>query len=579
MNYGVGSDHMDIDDIDFSNYSTVDEIKELRSEFKTEEEKGKLMDRFTQYQKDKKKEPEQPEPIKDTWQCSRCEHEFKMDRGKRPLVCPSCEKSSKKTVFVALSGLYQFFDMEGRNRFIPMKLANKIMEDDHFLTRKDSKEVYRFKGNFYELGAEDYIKKRAQYLLDIESVENRKLEVLNHIKLDTLVEPEEVDKDPHLIAVENGVLNTLTKELIEEPDPEKYYLTQKVPVEYDPTAKFEGSKIEQFLKEIFYIEDLPTIKRFLGTVFLKNYDWKKALVLKGQSNSGKSTALELFTRLIGKENISEQSLQKLANYPFSKGNLMGKIANVKGDLDTEEVKSTGVFKELTGGDPVNAPQKHIQGDKSFTNFAKLIFSCNRLPHLNIRDIDQAFWNRWLIVQVDKNIFNPRGKDTINRRELMQHLTQPEELSGFLNWCLEGLDELREERHFKESERTLGGKESWISDTDNLRAFVNRHIETDPDGLVVRDDFYQAYTSYCEKKEWVPEDKGEVTKELPKIEGTVKKKRPKIHYGDSHKQIRCWAGIRFKEGSPFSELNRSVSNRRSPEEERKAPDQATLFRSE
>lgn len=158
---------------------------------------------------------------------------------------------------------------------------------------------------------------------------------------------------------------------------------------------------------------------------------------------------------------------------------------------------------------------------------------------------------------------------------MEELTEEKELSALLNWALEGLQEVLEEGHFKPSERTLEGKETWISHTDNFRAFVNRYTVKDPDGRIIKNELYNKYTDYCEKKGWTAIESSEVGKQLPKIKGCVSSKKPKIHYGESHKQVNCWEGIRFKEDSPYSDLNRSISDPRSPEEESMTENQLTI----
>src|SRR5208337_5133071 len=98
----------------------------------------------------------------------------------------------------------------------------------------------------------------------------------------------------------------------------------------------------------------------------------------GDGSNGKSTLINLIKALIGLKNVSSRGLQELEMNRFAKADLYGKLANLYADLPDTALRSVGIFKMLTGGDPITAERK-FQNPFKFISGAKLIFSCNKVP--------------------------------------------------------------------------------------------------------------------------------------------------------------------------------------------------------
>jgi hypothetical protein len=98
--------------------------------------------------------------------------------------------------------------------------------------------------------------------------------------------------------------------------------------------------------------------------------------------------------MIGRDNVSNEPLQKLMTSDFSKAELFGKLANICGDLPGTIMEETGDFKNLTGQDTISAQRKFGQPFQ-YDNYAKLIFNCNQLP--KTKDNSNGFWDRWILL--------------------------------------------------------------------------------------------------------------------------------------------------------------------------------------
>lgn len=564
---------MNLEDIEIEDMKPT-EVSKAVSKLDSKEEKEKLKEKYSQMIEERMEEEgeeEDPEVKTDRWKCVRCEKAglrdptFEYDKGEIPLECPHCNKSSNKTRFEALTGPYQYFNFSNRKRFVPKRLAEDIIEDYQFRTLEDNEEIYYFDGVYYKPQGSNLIKREVQERLGEESVKNRIDEVINYIKIQTLTPLEKFDPDPYILAVDNGHLNLKTGDL-EDPTPERL-ITTKIPVEYNPEVDFKGSNIEEFLNDILDKEYLPPLQELFGYLLFKKYSYKKGFMFKGPAHTGKTTLLNLMKRFLGQDNITDQSLKDLSDYKFARASLFQKLANLSDDLDDSKINNIGTFKMLTGSSSINAPIKHKQDQLIFENYATMVFTANRYPR--ITDPDQAWWERWILIEFKKQFF-PDDPETIPQDQLMERITQDKELSGLLNWSIEGFRRLIDQGHFTRPEKSKQIEKKWIKETDSLKAFVLEYCEEDPDNRVIKEDFYSAYTDYCEKENLPVKDKRVVGRNLPSNAPYVDSKRPKIKTEDSNRQRRVWEGIKLK--GEYSNNNRPIGE---DPDSRKDEDQTDL----
>src|SRR5919197_5073264 len=227
----------------------------------------------------------------------------------------------------------------------------------------------------------------------------------------------------HIINLQNGVLDIDTLEL-KEHSPDQLSLVQ-LPVKYDPAAKCP--RILKFLGQVLHPQDVFTAMQIIGYCLYKTAKFEKAVMLVGPGLNGKGVFLKIIEALVGLENTSHVSLQDLDRERFATEGLYCKMVNTHADLTQVKLSSTGNFKMLVSGDSIRA-QKKFKDPFNFRNYAKLIFSANKIPESD--DQGYAYYRRWLILEFEK-IFDEGDKDT----ELICKLTTPEELSGLLNLAL------------------------------------------------------------------------------------------------------------------------------------------------
>ncbi len=251
----------------------------------------------------------------------------------------------------------------------------------------------------------------------------------------------ELGGPPHKMIMVNGVFdldsNTFTPfENIDEKELADEYHITSIPVVWD--AEAECPNIQEFLREVTENEDdIRAIEEFAGYCLLKDYPIAYVLVLVGEGSNGKSTLLDVIRAFLGKGNVTGISPHQLQENRFKLAQLHGKLANVAGDIGPKTL-NTEIIKWITGGDWINAEHKN-QAPFDFLNYAKQIFSCNKLP--KVYDDTTAYHRRMRVVRFLK-VFPMGDPNTKPKDKLVATMTTQEELSGFFKLAVGGLRRLR-----------------------------------------------------------------------------------------------------------------------------------------
>ncbi len=327
----------------------------------------------------------------------------------------------------------------------------------------------------------------------------------------------------------NGTLDLDTLQLF-EPSPQNLILT-KSPTFYDLDA--ECPAFMEFLEGALSSKKIiEAIGEIIGYMIWPHYQTHKAFMFYGPKRTGKGTTIRVIEALIGANDCSHVSLQDLAENRFARARLFGKKLNTSGDLPATPIKDPGIFKNLTGQDTIDAENKFEQ-IFSFNNKAKLLFSANALPKL--RHDDDAFYNRWIIIPFKSSIY---GKEDPN---LTAKLTTPIELSGILNFGLEGLKRLRaNDWHFSYGEKESG--ELYRRASNPLVAFLE-DMCIPSEGYVVKAELVKAFNEYAREKGLpiATSNKAFGIAMQDQMIIPVETMHPKV-YG---KQVEAWCGISLK----------------------------------
>jgi len=419
--------------------------------------------------------------------------------------------------------------------FSPGGLAELLLSESHYATLIDTEEILVYRNGKYVSGGEGEIKFKLEQMVGKDLRKNTVEEVIGHVKRQTFRRREEFDADPFVLNLKNGLLDLRTYEL--RPHSPDYLSMVQLPVVFDQSA--DCSLIKKFLSEVLYSEDIPVVQEFAGYLLWREYPNAKVLLLVGDGSNGKSTFINVLKALLGIDNIASRSLQELELNRFAKASLFGRLANLYADLPDQALKSVGIFKILTGGDPVTAEHK-FHNAFTFVNYAKMVFSCNRIPE--VYEDTTAFFRRLIIVTFP-NTFKEQAD-----QNLLTKLTTPEELSGFFNWALDGLKRLKSNAwDFSYSKSTSEVRQEYIRKSSPIRAFLMDCTEVDALSFLSKKQLYSAFTEYCRLKRLPPVTEQTFFRNLPQF-AAVQEARPEI----DGERIRGFNGLRLKPKEQWSQ---------------------------
>lgn len=427
-------------------------------------------------------------------------------------------------------------------------LAKEFQNTNHVYTIRDDKfaESWVYSEGIYVPNGQTYICEFCRNILGKAYTRQLAKDVISKVETDTFIEMKEFFDKENIeeIAVQNGILNVKTKELLPF-NPEKIFFN-KIPISYNPSKSCP--KIKKFFEQILGGDEksVKAIEEMFGYLLYKNYCIQKGMMFNGEGRNGKSVLLELMKRFVGAQNCSAIPLQHFEKDNFAHIELHRKLANLAGDLDATEIKKSGPFKQLTGKDIISASRKFLPR-LEFVNYAKLIFATNKLPRT--RDTSLAFFNRWIIFDFpitfldEKEYYalpeNERKNKFIRDVNIIEKLTTSDEMSGLLNEALAGLERLLENKDFTKSFSVKEIERIWVSKSDSFRGFAREYVETDPDSQITKKELRREYNKYCKENRLKPLSDKAIKETLEEDFAAVDA------YEDGFSGVACWDGIKLK----------------------------------
>lgn len=425
----------------------------------------------------------------------------------------------------ALKPLFIKNKMEGRHAIALYLVSEYSIKtvDSH------EREIYIFREGYY-MPAQNFLSGEVEDILGSLSQTNVKNEIINKVRDMTLVSRDVFNPPLNLINLNNGVYDIEAKVLL--PHSPKYNFLSKIPTNFN--AEADCPTIKQFLGQILNEEDIKIIQEFLGFALYRRYFIKKAIILTGEKDTGKTTLLTVIESFIGKDNLSGISLQKISVDKFATATLYQKYINSFDDLSFKDISENGNFKMATGGGTIPGEFKFGSPFK-FENFAKLIFSANKVPVAKDND-DLAYFSRWIVITFNKKIEHPDNF-------LKDKLTTPEEMSGALNLALVGLQNLLDVGKFSYTKEPFEIKQIMEKSGSSIANFVADCLEREVDNWISKDSMYDAFSKYVDTNGMRITNKQDFGKELQNYANYITDGKQTV----LGKQVHSWRNVKFKEG--------------------------------
>jgi len=312
------------------------------------------------------------------------------------------------------------------------------------------------------------------------------------------VVPTELDKDPWLLNVKNGVIDLRTGEL--RPHRQKDMITKLAPVEYDPAARCP--RWEQFLFEIMDGNEnlVRFLQRAVGWSLTGDVSEHVLFILHGTGRNGKSTFLNTVLSLLGDYGLAAapELLMTRNNdrHPTELADLFGKRFVVA--IETQEGKrfDESRVKQLTGADKIRC-RRMREDFWEFWPTHKIWLATNHKPQ--VWGTDLAIWSRLKLIPFE--VCFPDG-DPRQDKELPKKLLA--ELPGILRWAVEGcLMWQREGLGIPDEVRSA--TDQYRDQQDVLAPFLADCCVISPEAKEQSSNLWDAYSEWCQENAEEPWD--------------------------------------------------------------------------
>ena len=302
------------------------------------------------------------------------------------------------------------------------------------------------------------------------------------------------DQDIYLFNCKNGTLDLRTMEFREH-RPEDY-LTKVSPVNYDPEA--DCPRWHTFMDEIMQGDKARAdyLQKAIGYALTGDTKMECLFILYGPtSRNGKGTTMESILRIMGEYGKNADPTMLQAKFNAQSNGPTEEIARLAGarfvNISEPAKKLTidaALTKRLTGNDTITARYLHENSFEFRPNF-KIFINTNHRP--NITDLTLFDSGRIKIIPFDRH-FDEKEQD----KDLKTTFAKPENMSGILNWMLEGYKMFRSQG-LKMPDSVINATDDYRKASDKIAQFCEACLVSKPGAMLRSKSVYNRYKQWSE----------------------------------------------------------------------------------
>jgi putative DNA primase/helicase len=302
----------------------------------------------------------------------------------------------------------------------------------------------------------------------------------------------ELDRDPHLLGVQNGVVDLRAgRHLFNQPE---MYITRYCNAAYDRDAKC-GQWL-QFLDQIFEgdIETIESVQRLLGCTLLGLSGEEILVICYGHGSNGKSVFSNVVHAIMGGYAVTAPPSLLTARKPNdnSPRNDIAAIAGAR-YLSVNEIQAGDrldeqVVKMLAGREPISARFLHQEFFTFFPFFTPWLRT-NHKPVVTGQD--DGIWRRLVLLRFGRT-FTDAEKDPALEQKLLA------ERDGILRWMVEGAQKYLQDG-LRLSPRMKAELTTYRRESDLLGEFLADKTVPSPGSKTNQGLLFNEYREWCEKE--------------------------------------------------------------------------------
>ena len=300
----------------------------------------------------------------------------------------------------------------------------------------------------------------------------------------------ELDSDPYLLGVRNGLVDLRTGH--HKPNHPKTLITRYCNAAYEEDATCPRWTV--FLDQIFQgdIETIECVQRLLGCTLLGLNTEEILIICYGHGSNGKSVFSNVVHKILGGYAITAPPSLLTARRKDDTGprNDLAALAGARyvsiNETQAGDRLDEQVVKILAGREPISARflnQEFFEFDPTFTPWLRT----NHKPV--ITGEDDGIWRRLVLLRFGRK-FTDDEKDPYLEEKLL------DESNGILMWMIEGA-RLYLESGIRQSPRMLAERATYRKESDLLGEFLDDNTTPNPNAKVSQATLYQAYREWTQ----------------------------------------------------------------------------------
>ena len=307
---------------------------------------------------------------------------------------------------------------------------------------------------------------------------------------DMAITDRELDRDPHLLGVRNGVIDLRTgQHLFNQPD---MSITRYCSAGYVEDPKCD--RWLRFLDQIFMsdVETIECVQRLLGCTLLGLATEEILVICYGHGNNGKSVFSNVVHKIMGGYAITAPPSLLTARRQDDTGprNDLTALAGARyvsiNEMQAGDRLDEQVVKMLAGREPIAARFLHQEFFEFIPSFTPWLRT-NHKPI--ITGLDDGIWRRLVLLPFSRK-FSDEEKDPNLEQKLL------EEQDPILMWMVEGA-RLYLESGIRLSPRMRSELGTYRTESDLLGEFLSDQTRPDPTGKANQGTLYIEYRSWCD----------------------------------------------------------------------------------
>ena len=307
------------------------------------------------------------------------------------------------------------------------------------------------------------------------------------------VEMDAFDRDKYQFNCHNGTINLLDMSF--RPHAPADRLTKMTEVDYDPEA--DCPRWLSFMDEVFEgdRDRIRYLQKAFGYAMSGDTRLECMFILYGPtSRNGKGTTMETVLRILGEygrtakpEMLSKKGFADSSGPSEDVARLNGaRMVNVS-EPEKSMVIDASLTKQMTGNNTITA--RYLRENSfEFKPQFKLFIDTNHLPQISDMTLFES--DRIRIIPFNRH-FTADERDI----DLKAFFAEPENLSGILNWCLEGF-RLYQKEGLKMPDSVERATKEYRNQSDRITMFTSQCLRKQVGQELRSSAIYEMYKRWC-----------------------------------------------------------------------------------